>query len=337
MHVVRLLRRIGIRGTWAPRAPYELRTERDAHARAAVIQLPTAHQAKPRRPALRYHGGKWLVADWIIRHFPPHEHYVEPFGGGAAVLLQKPRSALETYNDISGEVVNFFRVLREQPDELVRQLELTPWSREEYVAARFADLAELPPLEAARRFFVRSWQAIGVGMGRTDAKNLWRYEKRVTWKPSCVLWSEPGRLEHLFEVAGRLRGVQLEHDDAYAILKRYDSPNTLFYLDPPYLAATLSTGHGRAAYAHVLSEAQHRLLCHCARGLEGYVVLSGYRSTLYERFLERYGWTRVETQRELSTGRSGSRIECLWLSPRTVAALSGQLFSPFADGNGGRQ
>lgn len=107
----------------------------------------------PTRPPLRYHGSKWKLASWVVRHFPPHRVYLEPFGGGASILLNKPRSELETYNDLDDQVVNFFRVLRERPAELVRALELTPWSRAEYELSH--DPTE-DALEAARRFFVRS-------------------------------------------------------------------------------------------------------------------------------------------------------------------------------------
>ena len=81
-------------------------------------------------PAIRYLGSKFLCAEWIISHFPPHRAYCEPCGGAAAVLLNKPRAELETYNDLDGGIVNFFRVVRDHAPELTRRLNLSPWSRE---------------------------------------------------------------------------------------------------------------------------------------------------------------------------------------------------------------
>ena len=115
------------------------------------------------RPPIRYHGGKFRIASWVISHFPAHECYVEPFGGGAGVLLQKTPAPFEVLNDLDGEVVNFFRVLRERPGELVRVIQLTPWSREEQ---RLSFEPASDPLERARRFYVRSWQTHG-GPGRS--------------------------------------------------------------------------------------------------------------------------------------------------------------------------
>ncbi len=270
------------------------------------------------RPPLRYPGSKWRLAPWIIRHFAPHDHYVEPYGGGAAVLLQKPPSRLETYNDLDGEVVRFFRVLRERPDDLVRALELTPWARAEYALA-FEPVPEGhpdPDLEAARRFFVRSWMSVGGGVV-ARWRTGWRYLVRPPGHRTVTeTW---GRLDHLYAVAERLRMVQIEQDDAFEVLRRYDAPGTLFYLDPPYVHATRSKWRG-AMYRHEMSDDDHARLAEVAHGLEGLVLISGYPSELYRDLYEARGWRRVETTARTNS-RHMVRTECLWISPRAWAAL----------------
>lgn len=272
---------------------------------------------RPARPPLRYHGGKWKLASWIVRHFPPHQVYLEPFGGGASVLLNKPRAELETYNDLDGEVVNFFRTLRERPADLVLALELTPWSHAEY------ELSHEPstdPLEQARRFFVRSWQSIG---GPTAQwRNGWRYQvKRGNWHNAADLWCE---LEHLYAVAERLRGVQIECRDAFELIPRYDAPEVLIYLDPPYPHETRSRWKGKA-YAQELSDDDHARLAELARASSAYVIISSYPSELYYELYGSHGWRWVETTARTNS-RHMVRTECLWLSPRTLAALDGGLF-----------
>lgn len=281
-----------------------------------ISASPQVASSSPARPPLRYHGGKWKLAAWIVAHFPPHKVYLEPFGGGASVLLNKYRAELETYNDLDGVVVNFFRVLRERPAELVRALELTPWSRAEY------ELTYEPsddPLESARRFFVRSWQSIGGGTARW--RSGWRYQvKRGNWHNAADLWCE---LEHLHEVAARLRGVQIECRDAFDLILRYDRPGVLIYLDPPYPHDTRS--QWTKAYQHELADSDHARLAELARASQAYVVISSYPSELYQDLYGAHGWRRVEITARTNS-RNMVRTECLWLSPRTLAALGDGLF-----------
>lgn len=280
----------------------------------------------PRRSALRYQGAKWHLAPWIIHHLPPHTHYVEVFGGSAAVLLQKLRSKVETYNDAYGEVVHFFRILRERPGELVTALELTPYAREEYQQA--ADVAvDDDDVERARRFFVTAWMSLGAGKSPSRRARDWRYIKHAdkAWKSPAETWCA---LDHLFSVADRLKGVQIESADALAVLRRYDTPSTLFYLDPPYLASTRKQPVARV-YAHEMSDAAHRLLLKRARAVQGYVMISGYANALYRRGLEAYGWARLDAAPAVHDGRRVHRTESVWLSPRTCQALQGSLFTCF--------
>jgi DNA adenine methylase len=262
-------------------------------------------------PALRYYGGKWRLAPWIIEHFPMHsavECYVEPYCGASSVLLCKTASPIEVLNDLDGHVVNFFRVLRERTDDLIRAIRFTPFSRREYRRA-WGPMEGLSPLEQARRYYVRSWQARGGG--RTGTPSGWRFQRtRAQGNIAPEAWN---RWEHLVAVAKRLKGVFIECDEALDVIERYDAPGTLFYLDPPYLPTL--RGNGRRAYRCEVDRAYHRRLLEAVRGLEGMVVLSGYPSPLYDEKLT--GWERVE--RTVRTTDNGKATEALWLSPAVVA------------------
>lgn len=280
----------------------------------------------PSRPALRYYGGKWRIGPWIIRHIPKeHECYVEPFGGAMSVLLRKARSPLEVYNDLNESVVNFFRVLRERPDDLVQMLRWTPWARAEYELSQeiATDL-----LEEARRCYVSCW--MGFGGGRAKWRQGWRYQVRAgtLWKPSAVSFME---LNHLYQVAERLRGVQIECREGEEVIRSCDSPTTVFYLDPPYVHSVRSKW--KDVYAYEMSDEDHARLAGLARALEGMVLISGYPSKLYADLYEADGWQRVETRARTNGGgmiSSASRVEALWLSPRTVAALDAEQLPLFA-------
>lgn len=266
----------------------------------------------PSRPALRYYGGKWRIAPWIVSHFPSHLNYLELCGGAASVLLHKPRSKLETFNDIDQQVVNFFQVLRDQPDELMRVLKLTPWSRVEYYQSHHPPTGD--PVENARRFFVLSWQSIH---GATQwTRSGWRAQKHADSRSTCAP-RDGYDIDHLYQVAERFQGVQLECMDALELFGRgFDSPETLTYFDPPYESAVRSRTD---RYKHEVDDDYHVQAAEALREAEGYVVVSGVASALYAELYEVHGWKRVETD---SRGNSASvRIEALWLNPRTVQAL----------------
>lgn len=262
------------------------------------------------RPAVRYPGGKWRLASWIMSHFPSHDCYVEPFAGAASVLLQKPPVPYEVYNDLDGMVVNFFRVLRERPDELIRAIELTPWSREEFeLAARPSE----DPLDQARRFYVRCYQGHSGG-GNAKWRVGWRYQRRVSSnKPAVLTWCET---DHLWSIVARLKRVQIEHDEAANVIRHFDSPATLFYVDPPYAHSTRSKWKG-VMYQHEMSDEDHRSLAELLRSVSGLVAVSGYPSALYDDLYA--GWQKAQTT--AVTNFSTVKTECLWLSPRTAEAL----------------
>lgn len=267
----------------------------------------------PSRPALRYHGAKWRLAPWIIEHLPPHELYCEPFGGSAAVLLRKERSLLEVYNDLDGQVVNFFRVLRERSNELICHIKLTPYAKEEH------NLSGEPtddPLESARRFYARSYLSVA---GPTAQSNPgWRRQRifsrgtggRSQMKPAPLTFAET---EHLWDIADRLRGVQIEHDDAFRILSIFDTAETCFYVDPPYPFSTRGKW-AAAGYRHEMTDDDHRRLATALYEIGGMVVLSGYHCELYD---ELFGdWLRVDKNARING--SGTATESLWLNAAAV-------------------
>ena len=279
------------------------------------------------RPLLRWLGGKFRLAPWIIANLPPHDIYVEPFGGGASVLLRKPRSYNETYNDLDGEVVNLFRVLRSaDAPELLRQLSLTPYSREEYEAARV--LVD-EPVERARRALVRSHLAHGTGGARIDRPTGFRTDGRSGGTNVAGEWAAlPCALE---AIVARLQGVAIERKPAIELLRAFDDPKVLFYLDPPYLPATRSTksrkpGERYHTYAVEMADADHDELLATAAASSAMIVLSGYPDPRYDNALS--GWRRSACAARAH--RNSPRTEVLWINPPAAARLAGSLFGQAA-------
>ncbi|WP_299942173.1 DNA adenine methylase [uncultured Microbulbifer sp.] len=265
---------------------------------------------KPIRPVLRWFGGKWLLAPWILQHFPAHRVYVEPFGGAASVLLRKERSTAEVYNDLDMEVVNLFRVLRERGVELEQVLRLTPYAREEFAQSKEPSL---DPLEQARRTVVRSCMGFGSN-AHNKVTGFRRFSKGERAIPSQDWRNYPEALAGLVE---RLRGVVIENRDALAVIEAHDSPETLHYIDPPYVTSTRGRGND---YRHELTDTDHKALAELLHTVEGMVVLSGYRSPLYEQLFA--DWYKVE-RAALADG-ARERAETLWLNPACEAGQKQQ-------------
>lgn len=272
--------------------------------------------AIPSRPVLRYHGGKWRMAPWIIEHFPPHKTYVEPFCGAASVLLRKPPSPTEVLNDQYDRVVNLFRVLR-NPDQAARlreSLRYTAYAEAEYLEAR--EIAD-DPVEDARRLIVLGHQAHG-STGATGGKlSGWRRGIRDSSSDSASEWAD--LYAQVEAWANRLRGVFIEHDHAFDVIQRWDAADTLFYVDPPYVAETRTSG--LRGYRHEMEEEDHRRLADLLRQVKGMVVLSGYASPLYDELYP--GWERAE--REVLADKGRRAVEVLWLSPNVCNARWAQL------------
>jgi DNA adenine methylase len=259
------------------------------------------------RPALRYYGGKWNLAKWIISYFPPHKNYVDPCGGSAAILLQKKRSQLETYNDIDQHVVNFFQTLRNHPDELLNQIRLTPWSRTEF------ELSKTPvtdPIENARRFFVSIWMSISnQPFNKATGMRMTSYAEQ-SYSPACKNYFELINGTTLQKVAERFIGVQIENRDAIDVIRQYDHETTLIYFDPPYVAATRSQSN---QYMNETDNAFHIAAASALHQAKGYVVLSGYNCPLYEELYPNF----IRYDHKAQTNSGGERIESVWLSPKT--------------------
>lgn len=273
---------------------------------------------QPTRPALRYFGGKWRLAPWVIGFFPKHRVYVEPFGGGASVLLRKPRSYAEVYNDMDAEIVNFFRVLRDHGAELREQLRLTPFARDEYDVA-FTETEDA--IEHARRTVVRSFMGFGSNSLNRGIHSGFRANSNRSGTTPAHDWRNYPEAMHA--LAERMRGVVIENTDAIACMRAHDSPETLHYVDPPYVHATLSTkACGAHGYVHTMTDARHEELANALRGLSGHVILSGYNCQLYADLFS--AWKRIDRQ-ALADG-AGKRIESLWLNPRASALGQQRMF-----------
>lgn len=259
----------------------------------------------PSRPALRWHGGKFLLAPWIISHFAPHRIYAEPYSGAASVLLRKPRSYAELINDLDGEVVNLFRVLQSPADaaELERLLRVTPFARLEFERA-YEPAGE--PVERARRMLFRSFAGHGA-VGATGRATGFRCNTTRSGTTPAHDWA--GFPDVLKEFTARLQGVVIESRPAIQIIQTHDTPETLFYVDPPYPFSTRPPGN---VYRHEMTDADHRALAEALHALRGMVVLSGYACPLYDEELYP-NWERVT--RQAHAGGARDRTEVLWLNP----------------------
>lgn len=265
------------------------------------------------RPLLRWHGGKWMLAPWVIEHFPPHRVYVEPFGGAASVLLRKPRSYGEVYNDLDDDAVNLFRVLRdpEQSARLEEQLRLTPFARREHQAAY---VASDDPVERARQLVILALMGFGSNGHNRARKTGFRSNSNRSGTTPAHDWKNYP--EFVSEFTARLQGVVIENKPAIDLMRQHDSEETLHYVDPPYLPETRSQlMHSSGCYAHEMTVEQHVELLTALRELSGMVVLSGYPATLYDDALA--GWTRIE--REALADGAVPRTEVLWLNPSCAA------------------
>jgi len=248
------------------------------------------------RPPFPYYGGKQLLAERLVALFPPHVHYVEPFAGGLSVLLAKPRSPMETVNDLDGALVTFWRVLRDREDDLRRVVDLTPHARGEHELARQL-VVEGDELETARRVWVRLTQGRGSNLG--DDSTGWRYAGSPDYGSAAKhLDGYRGRIP---DCARRLRHVSLECRPAVEVIADYGRHrDVLLYVDPPYVVSTRSSA---GKYAHEMTDDDHRELAEALRAAAAAVVLSGYQSPLYDELY--HGWFRTGLPSMTSNGGAG--------------------------------
>ena len=247
------------------------------------------------------------MAQKIIDLFPAHDCYVEPFGGGAAVLLAKPRARLEVYNDLDGDMVALFRVLRDQPDDLAEAIALTPFAREEHEIA-YSDANT--DIERARRVLVRSH----FGHGSSGIHRSTGFRAAGMRAGTLPVHGWAALPDTVRNSAARMRGVVIERRPAIQVMQAHDSAQTVHYVDPPYLPETRDKGRD---YRHEMTHDDHAELLEAVRGLVGFVVLSGYAAHLYDDALR--DWRRIEVKARAD--RAAPRTEVLWCNFKDASPL----------------
>lgn len=266
----------------------------------------------PRRKraiAFGWYGGKFSHLDFILPNLPADAaHFCDVFGGSAAVLINREPASVETYNDLDSELVNFFRQLRDDGPDLIRTIGLTPFSREELQRACTYE-RDLSPQERARRFYVRARQT-RTGLAQSSSEGRWAH---------CVLTSRAGMagavsrwlgsVEGLSEIVQRLQRVQIENAPAVDVIRRYDTGNTLFYLDPPYVHSARGDA---AAYFCEMTDDDHAELAATLAAIHGRAAISGYRTPLYDRLYA--DWRRVDAPKKTAHSVRSVRQESLWLN-----------------------
>lgn len=252
---------------------------------------------------IKYPGAKWAIADWVISHFPQHHSYLEPFFGSGAVLFTKERSAIETVNDLDGDIVNLFSYIRSDPERLAKAIYWTPYARSVYETAWAKQYTETDSFQRAVDLYIR--MMMGHGFRTTGEKVGWKNDvqgRKAAY--AANQWCKTP--ERIFEAAERLRGVQIENRPAVDLISRFNYSNVLIYADPPYL---LSTRHGKQ-YKCEMSEKDHAELLDALKAHKGPVLLSGYDSCIYNDAL--HGWYREEITTYTQTATK--RKEVLWMN-----------------------
>jgi DNA adenine methylase len=259
--------------------------------------------------AFGWYGGKYSHLDWLLPLLPETKHYCEPFGGSAAVLVNRKPSPIETYNDIDGDIANFFRVLRNDKENLLEAIGLTPFSREEFEQAIQEPTEPISDLERARRFFVRARQ-VRTGLAQTASSGRWSHcllTSRSGMAGAVSRWL--GSVEGLSEIAQRLLRVQIEHAPAIEVIRRYDSAETLFYCDPPYPHDSRGDSN---AYAYEMTDSDHHELAEVLHSVKGKVAISSYESPLMSELYK--DWQCIEAPSRKVHSVKQDRIELLWIN-----------------------
>ena len=260
--------------------------------------------------AFGWYGGKFSHLDWLLPLLPPCHHYCEPFGGSAAILLNRPPFPVETYNDLDGEVVNFFRVLREQKDKLIEAIGLTPFSREEFAKACHLD-PNLSSFERARRFYVRARQ-VRTGLAQTATIGRWANCKNTTRNGmSGVISRWLGGIENLEFIAERFLRVQIENRPAIDVIQLYDSKETLFYCDPPYIHETRGD---TKAYGYEMKDSEHKQLAEVLNSAKGLVAISNYQCDLMDQLYTAPKWKKHFSSLRTIHSTKDKRQEVLWVN-----------------------
>lgn len=281
-----------------------------AQTRRNVPPPVTGLSGRRKLIAFGWYGGKFSHIDWLMPLLPKCHHYCEPFSGSAAVLLNREPSPIETYNDLDGEVCNFFRVLRNQREKLVKAIALTPFSREEFAIACELD-SKHSTLERARRFYVRARQ-VRTGLAQTASVGRWancRNTSRAGMSGVVSRWL--GGVELLPEISERLLRVQIENRPAVDVINLYDSEDTLFYCDPPYIHETRGDAK---AYGHEMTDEQHRELARVLNSAKGMIALSNYDCELMDELYPSKRWQKIIGPAKTNHSTKDKRTEVLWVN-----------------------
>lgn len=254
------------------------------------------------RPFLNYFGGKWNMGEWIISHFPHHGSYIEVFGGGLSVFMQKSPSKLEIINDKEDRIVNVYVQARDNNEALKNSINLTPYSRSEF---RKCQNPSDDKLEDARRTICAL--AFGVGHSLVDKTTGLRNSKKSNTSPAASFRKYTETFDQFHE---RLKNCIIENLDWREVLKKYDDDDALFYLDPPYVHSTRKHTRG---YTHEMTDTDHEDLIETIQSLKGRAILSGYKNSIYNKL----PWTSFSCKAR--TQNASSAIETLWLCPKTAS------------------
>ena len=258
--------------------------------------------------AFPYYGGKYSHLSFILPLLSRTDIYCEVFGGSGSVLLNRAPSPVEVLNDMDSEIVNFFKVLREKEEDLVRAILLTPYSREEYVKSfEFEGESEL---ERARKFFVRVRQSRNNSIGSNATPGTWSFTRQVSRNgmvKQCSAWLNSTK--HFSEIVNRLQRVQIENSQAIDIILRYDTSGTLFYCDPPYPKEARTKSH---CYAHEMIDSEHIELAEVLHSIQGKAAVSGYSCKLYEELYSDWEKTIAPERYCFSSNSGAKRQEVLW-------------------------
>jgi DNA adenine methylase len=257
-----------------------------------------------RKIAFNYFGGKFTHADWIIKHLPASKSYVEVFAGSAVILLNRKPARIETLNDINKVITNFFTVLRDNPDELINKIFLSPYSLDEYRNC-FQNINDGDNIERARRFFVVVNQSFNGSYSRQTGWKISTKETRANTSEAISRWIS--KVPNLLAIVERLRRVQISNYDFRLMFEKFDGPETLFYCDPPYMHDTRCNNN---EYEFEMSENDHLDLIQLFKNAKGKVALSGYDNDLYNSSLGGYYKTIAKEKRITLFG--SKRQEILW-------------------------
>lgn len=253
------------------------------------------------RSILRYPGSKWRIAKWIVSLIPKHHSYLEPFFGSGAVFFNKEPSRIETINDMDDDVVNLFRIVRDDPIPLIRAVEATPYARSEYEFAY--NINEASKIEKARKFLIRCWQ--GHGFRTSDGKVGWKNDVQGR-EAAYALRNWNALPEWILDACERLKQAQIDNRPAVELIKRFNYANVFIYADPPYVLST----RGGKQYKHEMTDNDHIELLTALNDHKGTCIISGYDNAIYNEYLKNWRKQLISSSDQLGRPRQ----EIVWLN-----------------------